>query len=81
MNDSVFEISKLNVWLNGKHVLKEIDEVRITKNSVFSIMGPSGSGKSTLLKTLNRLIELNNNVKIEGEIYKITKASPFMAGM
>jgi phosphate transport system ATP-binding protein len=32
-------------------------------------MGPSGSGKSTLLRTINRIIELYQNVKISGEIY------------
>jgi len=31
-------------------------------------MGPSGSGKSTLLKVLNRLLELREGVKIEGEV-------------
>lgn len=71
MSDSlpfVFEIVALNVWINNRHILKDIRDLRIPRNSVFAIMGPSGSGKSTLLKVLNRLLELREGVKIEGEV-------------
>jgi phosphate transport system ATP-binding protein len=62
-----FEVDKLNVWISGRQILK-IEDVKIPKNSVFTIMGPSGSGKSTFLKVLNRLIEINPNAKVEGKV-------------
>jgi|GEM_PF-1081540 phosphate ABC transporter ATP-binding protein, PhoT family (TC 3.A.1.7.1) len=44
---NAFEIYNLNVWIEEKHILKDIDNLQIPKNKIFSIMGPSGSGKST----------------------------------
>jgi len=67
-NSYVLRIKDLNVWIGDRHVLKNIN-LDILRNTVFTIMGPSGSGKSTLLRTINRIIELYQNVKISGEIY------------
>ena len=67
-NSYVLRIKDLNVWIGDRHVLKNIN-LNIPRNTVFTIMGPSGSGKSTLLRTINRIIELYQNVKISGEIY------------
>jgi len=67
-NSYVLRIKDLNVWVGDRHVLKNIN-LDIPRNTVFTIMGPSGSGKSTLLRTINRIIELYQNVKISGEIY------------
>jgi phosphate ABC transporter ATP-binding protein len=65
---NAFEIYNLNVWIEEKHILKDIDNLQIPKNKIFSIMGPSGSGKSTFLKVLNRILELKNRVKISGVV-------------
>ena len=43
-------------------------DLEITKGEMVAIMGPSGCGKSTLLRCLNRLNDLIEGVKIEGEI-------------
>ncbi|BEP17180.1 phosphate ABC transporter ATP-binding protein [Pyrofollis japonicus] len=59
---------KLNVWIRGKHILKNID-FRAVASAITVIMGPSGSGKSTLLRSINRLIELFPDVKVEGKVY------------
>lgn len=67
-NSYVLRIKDLNVWIGDRHVLKNIN-LDVPRNTVFTIMGPSGSGKSTLLRTINRIIELYQNVKISGEIY------------
>jgi phosphate transport system ATP-binding protein len=67
-NSYVLRIKDLNVWIGDRHVLRNIN-LDIPRNTVFTIMGPSGSGKSTLLRTINRIIELYQNVKISGEIY------------
>ena len=57
----------LNVWINGKHILQNIN-IEVPKKKITAIIGPSGCGKTTLFKCFNRLIELNDGVKIEGEI-------------
>jgi len=42
--------------------------MKIYRNTVTSIIGPSGCGKSTLLRSLNRLVELIDGVRVEGEV-------------
>ena len=61
-----FEIKRLNVWYGNLHVLKGIS-MDIPKKKVLAIIGPSGCGKSTFLMTLNRLIDLVDNARVEGE--------------
>jgi len=40
----------------------------IPKNKITMIIGPSGCGKTTLLKSLNRLHEINDNVRVTGNL-------------
>ena len=47
--------------------LKNIN-IDIEENKVTAFIGPSGCGKSTFLRTINRMNDLIDNVKIEGEI-------------
>ena len=61
------EVRKLNLSIGGKSILQDVD-VEIPKNKITCIIGPSGCGKSTLLKSLNRLTDSIENVKIDGEI-------------
>lgn len=60
-------IKDLNVHIEGKHILKNIN-LEIPNNSVTSIIGPSGCGKTTLLKTLNRLMDDSKGVEISGSV-------------
>ena len=60
-------VRKLNLSIGGKAILQDVD-VEIPKNKITCIIGPSGCGKSTLLKSLNRLTDSVENVKIDGEI-------------
>jgi phosphate transport system ATP-binding protein len=60
-------IQKLNVLYEGHHALKDIT-VEIPKKRVTVIIGPSGCGKTTLLKTMNRLIDLTDGVKVSGRV-------------
>lgn len=60
-------IRKLNVWYGKQHTLKGIT-VDIPRHQITAIIGPSGCGKSTLLKSLNRLLELNEQVHITGQV-------------
>lgn len=60
-------IRKLNVWYGKQQALKDIT-VDIPYHQITAIIGPSGCGKSTLLKSLNRLLDLNEQVRISGQI-------------
>lgn len=64
---SNIKISNLNVSIKDNHILKDIN-LEIPNNKITCIIGPSGCGKSTLLKTVNRLIDDNRDVKINGQI-------------
>jgi len=60
-------IKDLNLYFGKNHVLKNVN-VQIPEHKITVILGPSGCGKTTLLKSLNRLIDLNPNVKVSGSI-------------
>ena len=55
---------KLNLYYGTNHALKDID-MDIRPNAITAFIGPSGCGKSTFLKTLNRMNDLIDGVKIE----------------
>jgi phosphate transport system ATP-binding protein len=57
----------LNAWYGEQHALKDIT-IDLPVRRITAIIGPSGCGKSTLLKSLNRLLELNDSVRITGEV-------------
>ncbi|MDR3262662.1 MAG: phosphate ABC transporter ATP-binding protein [Tannerella sp.] len=61
------KISDLNVSIGNNHILKDVN-LEIPDHKITCIIGPSGCGKSTLLKTINRLIDDQEKVKIEGRI-------------
>lgn len=67
MAETQITIQKLNVFYGESQALKDIT-VDIPKNKITAIIGPSGCGKSTLLKSLNRLVELVDGVKISGTV-------------
>lgn len=57
----------LNLYYGSNHALKNIS-IDIGENKVTALIGPSGCGKSTFLRTLNRLNDTIDGVKIEGEV-------------
>ena len=61
------QVRDLNLWYGENHALKSVS-MDIKENSVTAFIGPSGCGKSTFLKTLNRMNDLVDGVKIEGQI-------------
>ncbi len=63
----VFDVRHLSVYYGDKVGIKDVN-IKIYKNKVTAIIGPSGCGKSTFLRSLNRLIELVDNVRVEGEV-------------
>jgi len=66
--DDKFVIKNLNLHYGDFHALKNIN-MNIPKNQITAFIGPSGCGKSTFLKTLNRMNDLIEGVKIDGEVY------------
>ena len=60
-------VSGLHLYYGENHALKGID-MDIRSNAVTAFIGPSGCGKSTFLKTLNRMNDLVENVRIEGQV-------------
>ena len=62
-----FEIEHLNLWYGTHHALHDIC-IDIPSNQVTALIGPSGCGKSTFLKTLNRMQDLVEGVRIEGKV-------------
>ena len=70
MNETnvILEVKNLKKTFGDHVVLKDINTT-ITKGEVIAIIGPSGCGKSTFLKTLNRMNDLIEGVKIDGEVY------------
>ena len=61
------KIRDLDLFYGDKQALKKIN-MDIKENKVTALIGPSGCGKSTFLRTLNRMNDLIENVKIEGLI-------------
>jgi len=55
------------VAYGNQKVLQNIT-VDIPNNQITAIIGPSGCGKTTLLKTLNRLVDLYDEIRVEGEV-------------
>ena len=66
-NKIKLDIKKLNLYYGKNHAIKDVD-MKIPENRITAFIGPSGCGKSTFLKTLNRMNDLVDNVRIEGEI-------------
>ncbi|MCR5742873.1 MAG: phosphate ABC transporter ATP-binding protein PstB [Lachnospiraceae bacterium] len=68
MNDNVkISVSELNLYYGDNHALKNVS-LDIKQNAVTAFIGPSGCGKSTFLKTLNRMNDLVDGVRIEGQV-------------
>ncbi|HBM75187.1 MAG TPA: phosphate ABC transporter ATP-binding protein [Clostridiaceae bacterium] len=65
--DKIIQISDLNLYYGTTHALKDVS-MEIEKNRITALIGPSGCGKSTFLRTLNRMNDLIENVKISGSI-------------
>jgi len=57
----------LNLYYGDNQALRDVS-LDIIVNKVTSLIGPSGCGKSTFLRTLNRLNDTIDNVRIEGEV-------------
>ena len=64
---NILEVKDMNLWYTNFHALKNIN-MEIPENQITAFIGPSGCGKSTFLKSLNRMNDLVDGVKITGSI-------------
>jgi phosphate transport system ATP-binding protein len=60
-------LHNLNVSYGRHNALRDVT-VDIPDGQITAIIGPSGCGKTTLLKSLNRLVDLNEEVAVQGEV-------------
>lgn len=67
MEKSKICVKALNLHYGANHALKNIN-MEIKDHAVTAFIGPSGCGKSTFLKCLNRMNDLVEGVRIEGQI-------------
>jgi phosphate transport system ATP-binding protein len=61
------KVHDFNFYYGTFHALKEIN-MTIKANTVTSFIGPSGCGKSTFLRTLNRMNDLIDGARAEGQV-------------
>lgn len=64
---NIIETKDLCLYYGDNQALKNINMV-INKNEVTALIGPSGCGKSTYLRTLNRMNDLIESVRITGQV-------------
>jgi len=67
MQQVKFEIKDLNLYYRAFQALKAIS-LSIPAHRITSFIGPSGCGKSSFLKTLNRLNDLVEGARVEGQV-------------
>jgi len=65
--DAVVEVEKFKLWYGASQALHSIS-MRIPRGQVTALIGPSGCGKSTLLRSINRLNDLIDSVRTEGDM-------------
>lgn len=60
-------VKNLNLYYGGNHALKNVN-MEIKDHAITAFIGPSGCGKSTFLKCINRMNDLVEGVKIDGQV-------------
>jgi phosphate transport system ATP-binding protein len=61
------DIKNLNLYYKDFQALRDIN-LSIQANRITALIGPSGCGKSTFLRTLNRMNDLVEGVRVEGRV-------------
>jgi phosphate transport system ATP-binding protein len=67
VDPNVLSSRALRVWYGPSLALKDL-AIDIPRNKITALIGPSGCGKSTLLRCFNRMNDLINGARMEGEI-------------
>ena len=64
---AIIDVKDLNLWYGSHQALHHVD-MEIPANEITALIGPSGCGKSTFLKTLDRMNDLVDGIKITGQV-------------
>jgi phosphate transport system ATP-binding protein len=67
VDDPVLSIETLSLWYGESQALHDIS-LEVPRHMITAFIGPSGCGNSTLLRCMNRLNELIDGVRIDGNI-------------
>lgn len=67
MKNTKISVKYLNLYYGENHALKDVS-MEIKEKAITAFIGPSGCGKSTFLKTINRMNDLVDSVKITGTL-------------
>jgi len=65
--ETALTLNHLSLWYGERQALHDIS-LRIPEKRITALIGPSGCGKSTLLRCFNRMNDVVDNCRIEGEI-------------
>jgi len=65
---TIVESKAINVWYGDDQALQDVS-MEIPENKVTAMIGPSGCGKSTFLRCINRMNDLVDIARVEGELY------------
>jgi len=68
IENPILHIDGLSLWYGAKQALHDIT-LKIPEKQITAFIGPSGCGKSTLLRCINRLNDLIDGVRIDGDIH------------
>lgn len=68
MVEDIINVNNLCIGFGTVQALKDIS-IDIKQNEILSIIGPSNSGKTTFLRSLNRLNDIEDNIKISGKVF------------
>ena len=64
---AIIDVKDLNLWYGAHQALHHVN-MEIPANEITALIGPSGCGKSTFLKTLDRMNDLVDGIKITGQV-------------
>ena len=67
MTDIAIHVKDLNLYYTKFHAVKDVN-IDFKSNQITALIGPSGCGKSTLLRTLNRINDTIEGVRITGDV-------------
>ncbi|MDJ0035257.1 phosphate ABC transporter ATP-binding protein PstB [Pantoea allii] len=65
--DIALTVDHLSLWYGERQVLHDIS-LQLPKNRITALIGPSGCGKSTLLRCFNRMNDVIDNCRVDGDI-------------
>ena len=64
----LIRVDSLSLWYGHVQALRDIS-LAVPRRRITALIGPSGCGKSTLLRCFNRMNDLVDDVRVEGQVY------------